>query len=76
MRNHPLFQRFDQEDSCVIFAHRADERYRERLRSERPDDGFLDPWFYTDIADSEKRTPPQANLFRNPAIPREVENES
>jgi hypothetical protein len=34
MRNHPLFQKFDPEDSCIVALHRADERWRRRLRSE------------------------------------------
>jgi hypothetical protein len=37
-RNHPVFTTFDPEDSCIVSAHRADARYRERLRSERKDE--------------------------------------
>jgi hypothetical protein len=39
MRNHPVFERFDlEEDSCIVAAHRAEERYRQRLRTERKDE--------------------------------------
>lgn len=35
MRNHPIFERIDpEEDSCFVAAQRADERYRQRLRTE------------------------------------------
>ena len=38
-RNHPLFRSSDpEEDSCIIAMHRADERYRQRLRSERKEE--------------------------------------
>jgi hypothetical protein len=39
MRNHPLFRGFDpEEESCVVSTHRADERYRQRLRTERKEE--------------------------------------
>ena len=34
-KNHPLFLAFDpEEDSCIVATHRADERYRQPLRTE------------------------------------------
>jgi hypothetical protein len=34
-RNHSIFRPVgDEQDSCIAAAHRADERYRRRLRSE------------------------------------------
>jgi hypothetical protein len=37
--NHPIFRGADpEEDSCVIATHRADERYRQRARTERKEE--------------------------------------
>jgi len=39
MRNHPIFRGFDpEEESCVSSIHRADERYRQRLRTEHKEE--------------------------------------
>jgi hypothetical protein len=47
MRNHPVFKTFDlEQDSCFIAAHRADERYRQRLRSERKEEQRTEPSRY------------------------------
>ncbi len=45
--NHPLFRLSDpEEDSCILAAHRADARYRERLRTERKDEEPTEPSRY------------------------------
>jgi hypothetical protein len=47
MRNNAIFRRFDpEEDSCFIAACRADERYRQRLRTERTDEERTEPSRY------------------------------
>jgi hypothetical protein len=47
MRNHPVFRIFDlEEDSCIIAVHRADERRRQRLRTERTDEERTEPSRY------------------------------
>ncbi len=46
MRNHPVFRAFDPEDSCIVAAHLANERYRQRLRTERTDEERTEPSRY------------------------------
>ena len=47
MRNHPIFRGFDpEEESCVVAMHRADELYRQRLRTEHKDDERTEPSRY------------------------------
>ena len=59
-RNHPVFRGSDAgEESCIVAMHRANERYHQRLRSERKDeepekvsryqasDEDLDPFFWS-----------------------------
>ncbi|HXE32797.1 MAG TPA: hypothetical protein VN087_02705 [Verrucomicrobiae bacterium] len=69
MRNHPVFERFDlEEDSCIVAAHRADERYRQRrqligLAGPKDLDGFREQPHDSAQPDSDERRSCNSYVF-------------